>query len=197
VPRTRRGAVRRSALRRTNRSGRADPNGSFSEERALDRCELWFETGKRLAEKTTPFEQPHRIRRDAARPEIDNLHRNVSADPIQSADSLLDDRRFPWQVEQHQPLAEFEVTPFAAGFGRDEQARAIGFAEARHLGVPTHRGELLVEHAGGELRPMAEHRAQHLQRLAMRDEDERLLAGGTPARRPLQQPLDARIVRVH
>ena len=84
--------------------------------------------------------------------------------------------------------AELEVAALATGFGGDEQARTIGVSEQRDFRVASSRRQFLVESAGGELRALAERRAQHFQCLAVRDEDERFLARLTPARRLRQQP---------
>ena len=88
----------------------------------------------------------------------------------------------PGQVEQHEAAAELEVAALASALGRDEQARSLGLPEAGDLDVAARRGQLLVEDAGRELRALAERRAQHLERLAVRHEDERLLPGFLPAR---------------
>ena len=93
-----------------------------------------------------------------ARAEVDDLDRDAAADAIQAADALLDRRGLPGQVVEHQAVAELEVAALAAGFGRDEQARPVGGAEPRDLGVAPRRRELLVEDAAGELRPRAERR---------------------------------------
>ena len=77
-----------------------------------------------------------------------------------------------------------KLRPSPPALGRDQQARTIGLAEPRHLGVAPRGRQLLVEDAGRELRAVAERRAQHLQRLAVRDEHERLLAGVAPAPAP-------------
>ena len=53
-----------------------------------------------------------------------------------------------------------------------------------------------MEDAGCDLRTLAQRGAQHLERLAVRHEDERLLSGIAPARRLRCQPLDARIAGV-
>ena len=167
-------------------------------ERALDLRQLRLHARERLAEEPERLEQAHGVRADAARrTEVDDLDRQAAADAIEPPDALFDDRRFPRQVEQDEPTAELEVAPFAAGLGRDEQAGAVRLAEPRHLDVAPRRRQLLVKDAGRQLRAVAERRAQHLQRLAMRDEHERLLARVAPARRLREQPLDARIRRVH
>ena len=82
----------------------------------------------------------------------------------------------PRQVVEHEPMAELEVAPLAAGFGRDEDARPVVGAEPRDLDVAPRRRQLLVEDAAGELRARAERLAQHLERLAVGHEHERLLA---------------------
>ena len=130
-----------------------------------------------------------------ARTEIDDFDRDAAADAIQSPDALLHGRRLPRQVVEHQAVAELEVAPLAARFGRHQHARPIGCAEPRDLGVAPRRRQLLVEDAARELRPRAERVAQHLQRLAMRHEHQRLLVRPPPARRLRQQPLEARIGR--
>ena len=85
--------------------------------------------------------------------------------------------------------------PSPPRLGGHEQARAAGLAEPRHLDVAARRRQLLVKDAGGELGAMAERGPQHLQRLAVRDEHQRLLARVAPPRRLRQQPLDARVRR--
>ena len=101
------------------------------------------------------------------RTEVDDLDRHAAADAIQPPDALLHRRRLPRQVVEHQPMAELEVAPLAARFGRHEDARPIVGAEPRDLGVAPRRRQLLVEDAAGELRARAERVAQHLERLAM------------------------------
>ena len=167
-------------------------------ERALDVGQLRLQAGQRLAEETERLEEPHDVRADPARrTEVDDLHRDAPADAIEPADPLFDDRRFPRQVEQHQAAAELEVATLASAFRGHEQAWTIGLAEPGDFGVAARRGQLLVEDAGRELRPVAERRAQHLQRLAVRHEDERLLPRVSPARRLRQQPVEARVAGVH
>ena len=167
-------------------------------ERALDVGELRLQAGQRLAEETERFEEPHDIRADpAGRTKVHDVHRDAPADPIEPADPLLDDRRFPGQVEQHETAAELEVAALASAFGGHEQAWTIGLAEPGDLGVAARRGELLVEDAARQLRPVAERRPQHLQRLAVRHEDERLLPRVAPAGRLRQQPVEARVAGVH
>ena len=78
-------------------------------------------------------------------------------------------------------MAELEVAALAARLGRHQDARPVVGAEPRDLGVAPRRRQILVEDAAGELRARAERVAQHLQRLAMRDEDERLLVRPPPA----------------
>ena len=160
--------------------------------------QLRLQPGERFAEEAELLEQPHDVRADPVRrPEVDDLHRNAPADPIEPADSLFDERWFPGEVEQHQAAAEFEVAALASALGGHEQARAVGLAEPGDLRVAAHRGQLLVEDAGRELRPLAERRAQHLQRLAVFHEDQRLLPRVAPAGRPREQPEQARIGGVH
>ena len=167
-------------------------------EGALDVGQLRLQAGQRLAEETERLEEPHDIRADpAGRTEVHDVHRDAPADPIEPADPLFHDRRFPGQVEQHETAAELEVATLASAFGGHEQARTIGLAEPGDLGVAARRGELLVEDAARQLRPVAERRAQHLQRLAVRHEDERLLPRVPPAGRLRQQPVEARIAGVH
>ena len=68
-------------------------------------------------------------------------------------------------------------------------------AESRDLGVAPRGRQVLVEDAAGELRAGAECVAQHLERLAVSDEDQRLLVRPPPARRLRQQPVEPRIAR--
>lgn len=93
-------------------------------------------------------------------------------------------------------MAELEVASLAACFGRHENARPVRGAEARDLHVPARRGHLLVKGAARYLRAVAERRSQHLERLAMRDEHQRLLVGSAPVPGMCEQPLQARIDRV-
>ena len=154
--------------------------------------------GDRLAEQAEPLEQPDDVGADAGRrTEIHDVDRHAAADAIEPADALLDRRGLPRQVVEHEPMAELEVAPFAARFGRDEQARPVLGPEPCHLGVATRRRERFVEDAGGELRPRAQRLAQHLERLAMGDEDQRLLIRPTPARGLRHQPVEARIGAIH
>ena len=167
-------------------------------ERALHVGQLRLQPGQRLAEETERLEEPHDIRADpGGRTEVDDLHRDAPADPIEPADPLFHDRWFPGQVEQHEAAAELEVATLASAFGGHEQAWTIGLPEPGDLGVAARRRQLLVEDAGRELRPVAERRAQHLQRLAVRHEDERLLPRVSPAWRLRQQPVEARVAGVH
>ena len=73
----------------------------------------------------------------------------------------------------------------------------LGLSEPRDLRVAARRRQLLVEDAARELRAVAERRAQHLQRLSVRHEDQRLLPRVAPAWCLRQQPLEARIAGVH
>ena len=167
-------------------------------ERTLDVGQLRLQPGERFAEETQRLEQPHDVRADPARrTEVDDLHRYAPADPIEPADALFHQRRFPGKVIQHQAAAELEVAALASTFGGHQQAWTFGLPEPGDFGVAARRGQLLVEDAGCELRPAAECRAQHLQCLAVRHEDERFLPRVTPARRLRQQPEKARIAGVH
>ena len=160
--------------------------------------QLRLESGQRLAEEAERLEEAHHIRADpAGRTEVDDLDREAPADAVEPADALLDERWIPGQVEQHEAAAELEVAALAAAFGGDEQAGPLGLAELGDLGVAARRRELLVEHAGRQLRAVAERRAQHLQRLAVRHEHERLLSRVPPAPRLRQQPVEARVAGVH
>ena len=123
-------------------------------ERALDVRQLRLEAGQRLAEEPERLEEPHDVRADpAGRTEVHDLHRDAPADAIEPADPLLHDRRVPGQVEQHEAAAELEVAALAAAFGGDEQARPIGLAEPRDLGVAARRRQLLVEDAASRAAP--------------------------------------------
>ena len=167
-------------------------------QRALDMGELRLDAGHRLAEQPQSLEQPHDVGADARRrTEIDDLDGYATADAIQSPDALLHRRGFPRQVVEHEPMAELEVPPLAARFGRHEDAWPIVRAEPRDLGVAPRGRQLLVEDAAGELRSRAERVAQHLERLAMGHEHERLLVRPPPALRLRQQPLEARIGPIH
>ena len=194
--------VRRFADARARRVGLADQRlEAFSGERrqrierdllerALHVGQLRLQAGQRLAEQTQRLEEPHDIRADpAGRTEVHDLHRYAPADPIEPADPLFHDRWFPGQVEQHEAAAELEVAPLASAFRGHQQAWTIGLPEPGDLRVAARRGQLLVEDAARELRPVAERRAQHLQRLAVRHEDERLLPRVAPAGRLRQQPV--------
>ena len=160
--------------------------------------ELRLESGHRLAEQPEPLEQPHDVGADARRrTEVDDLDGDAAADAIEPPDALLHRRGLPRQVVEHEPVAELEVAPFAARLGRHQDARPVVGAEPRDLGVAPRGRQLLVEDAAGELRPRAERVAQHLERLAMGDEHERLLVRPPPALRLRQQPLEARIGSIH
>ena len=54
-----------------------------------------------------------------------------------------------------------------------------------------------MEHAARQLRALTERRPQHLQGLAVRDEDKGLLARASPAGGLREQPLEARVGGVH
>src|SRR5262249_51157891 len=110
---------------------------------------------------------------------------------------LLDDRRLPWHIEQDQAAAEFEVPPLAASLSRHHQARTVRIAESRHLGIAPCCRQLFVEDATRKLHTMAECGAQHLERLSMRNEDERLLFRLAPAWRIREQPHKPRVGLVH
>ena len=84
-------------------------------QRALDMRKLRLQPRERFAEHAERFEDSHHISADAAgRTEVNDLHRHIPADAIEPPDPLFDDRRFPWQIEQNQAAAEFEVPPLAA-----------------------------------------------------------------------------------
>ena len=119
--------IRRFADARPRRVGVADERlESFCGERsrrierdlvegAIDVGQLRLQAGQRFAEETKRLEETDHIRSDpGGRTEIDDLHRDAPADAIEPADPLFDDRGFPWQVEQHQAMAELEVAAFAA-----------------------------------------------------------------------------------
>ena len=162
-------------------------------ERALNVGQLRLEPGQRLPEDTERFEEPHDIRADPVwRTEVDDLYRDAPADPIEPADPLFHDRGFPGQVEQDETPAELEVATLASGFRGDEQAWTILLAKPGHLRVAASRRQLFVEDAAGQLRPVAERRSQHLQRFAVRHEDERPLLRVAPAGRLRQQPFEPR-----
>ena len=160
--------------------------------------QLRVEPGERFTEHSQLFEQADDVAADAGwRTEVDDFHRDAPANAIEAADALFHHRRLPRQVEQHQAPAELEVAALAAAFGGHQQAGAIDLTKARHFGVTTRRGELFMKHARGQVRAIAERRAKHLQRLAMRHEDEGLFLGGSPERCVRDQPLDAGIGGVH
>ena len=71
-----------------------------------------------------------------------------------------------------------------------------GQAELGHLDVAAGRRQLLVEDAGRDLGVAAERLAQPLERLAVGDEHERLLAGVTPAGGASGEPGDPGVGRV-
>ncbi len=172
-------------LRRCCASDRRAPGSSaIASSARLDVRELRLDAGHRLAEEPEPFEQPDDVGADARRrAEVDDLDGDAAADAIEPPDALLDGRGLPRQVVEHEPVAELEVAPFAAGLGRDEEARPLVGAEPGDLGVAPRRRQLLVEDAARELRARAERVAQHLERLAMGDEHERLLVRPPPALR--------------
>ena len=166
--------------------------------RALDVGELRLDSGHRLAEEPESLEQPDDVGTDARRrTEIDNFDRYAAADAIQSPDTLLHRRGFPRQVVEYEAMAELEVAPFAARFGRHKDAWPVVGPKQGDLRVTPRRRQLLVEDAAAELRARAERVAQHLERLAMGHEHERLLVRLTPALRLRQQPLEARIGSIH
>ena len=167
-------------------------------ERIFDLRQLRFDTGHRLPEQTEPLEQSYDIGADpGGRTEVDDVDGNAAPDAIQPPDALLHCRRCPRQVVEHQPPAELEVASLATGFGRHQQARPIVGAKPRDLRVAPCRRQVLVEDATGQLRARTEGVAQHLQRLAMGNEHERLLVGPTPLRRLLEQPRESWIGPVH
>ena len=105
-------------------------------QRALDMGELRLDSCHRLAEEPEPLEQPHDVGTDARRrTEIDDFDRHAAADAIQSPDALLHCRGFPRQVVEHKPMTELKVAPFAARFGRHEDAWPIVGAKQGDLGV--------------------------------------------------------------
>ena len=167
-------------------------------ERAFDMRELRFEPGERLLEEAQCLEEPDDITANPSRrAKVDDVHRNAAADAIEPADALLDDRRFPRQVEQHEAPAELEIATLASTFGRYEEARTVRFPESRHFRISACGRQLLVEDAAGKLRTVTERRAQHLERLAVRHEDERLLLRVSPPGRLRQQPVEPRVAEVH
>ena len=148
-------AARASSTSAVKRSPESDASGStaISSMARLHVGQLRLQPGERLAEKPQLLEEPHDVRADPAwRTEVDDLHRHAPADPIEPADPLLHERRFPGKVEQHEAAAELEVAALASAFGGDEQARTIGFPETGDLRVAARRGQLLVEDARCELR---------------------------------------------
>ncbi len=98
------------------------------------------------------LEEAHDVGAHARRrTEVADLDRHAPADAVEAADALLHRHRVPRQVEENEARAELEVAAFAAALGRDQQARALGLAEARDLDVALRRGQVLVEDAGREL----------------------------------------------
>jgi hypothetical protein len=105
-------------------------------EGAFDVSELRLESGEWFAEETDGLEQPYDIRADPGRrTKVHDLHRNAPSDAIESADPLLDDRRLPRHVEEHQSLAELKVASLTARFRRYQQAWALRFSESRDFQI--------------------------------------------------------------
>ncbi len=166
-------------------------------ERRLHAGELGLEARQRLAEETERLEEPRHVAADAlGRDEVDDLDREAAADAVEPPDALLGDERAPGQVEQDDAAAELEVPALSTALGRDEEARPAGQPELGHLDVAPRRGQLLVEHPGRDLGAAAELGADPLQRLAVGDEDERLLPGLAPPRGVPGQPRHAGVGRV-
>src|SRR5262245_587396 len=103
---------------------------------AFDVDQLRLESSEWFAEEAQSLEQPNDVRTDSrGRTEVHDVHGDATADAIEPADALLHDRRLPWQVEQHQATAEFEVATFAARFSGYQQTRTLGLSESRDFGV--------------------------------------------------------------
>jgi hypothetical protein len=167
-------------------------------QRAFDVRQLRFDPRHRLAEEPEPLEHAHDIGADALPgTEVDDVHGEAAADAVEPSDALFHCRGLPGQVVEHQTPAELEVASLAARFGRYQDARAVLRTEPGDLHVAPRRREPLVKHAAGELRPSAQRVAQHLQRLAVRGEDERFLVLAPPALRLGQKPLEPRIGSIH
>ena len=133
--------------------------------------QLRLQAGQRLAEDTECLEEPHDVHADPARrTEVDDLHRDAPANPIEPANPLFHNRWFPGQVEQHETAAELEVATLASAFGGHEQAWTTRLSEPGYLRVAARRGELLVKDAARQLCPVTERRAPHFQGLALRRE---------------------------
>ena len=94
-------------------------------------------------------------------------------------------------------MAELEVAPLAARFCRHQDARPVVGTKTSHFGVAPCRRQILVEDAARELRAGAEGVTEHLQRLAMRREDQGLFVRPSPALRLRQQPVESRIGSIH
>ena len=168
------------ASKRSGESVPAGPRGGGLD-RGLDARQLRLEARDGLAEDTEGLVEPGHVASDPARrDEEDDLDRVAAADAVEASHALLDDERAPGQVEEHDAPAELEVAALAAALGRDEQARARRRAELGDLDVAACGREAFVEGPGRELGALAERRAHELERLAVRDEDERLLARGSP-----------------
>ena len=167
-------------------------------QRIFDLRELGLDSRRWLAEDPEPLEETHHVGADSRwRTEIDDFDRYAAADAIQPPDPLLHRRWFPREIVEHQAMAELEVAALASSFGRHEDARPIAGAEPRDLGVAPRRRQLLVEDSACQLRPRAQRVSQHLERLAVRHEDERLLVRPPPAPAVRQQPLEARVPPIH
>jgi hypothetical protein len=72
---------------------------------------------------------------------------------IDAADALLDGRRAPRQVVEHNLVTELEVATFAAGLGRQHDLRPVRIAEPRDLSIliarrqrPVKDGDVPTQH---------------------------------------------------
>ena len=179
---------------------RAPPRArARSVERALDVRELRLQPGERLAEDAQRFEAAARRPR-RSRPAGGSTRSPPACAGRCGRAGRCAARRatgFHGRSNSTSRRQNSKLRPSPPALGGDEQARTFGLAEPRDLGVAPRGGQLLVEDAGRELRAVAERRAQHLQRLAVRHEDERLLVRPPPARRLAQQPVEARVGGVH
>src|SRR5206468_1245924 len=134
----------------------------------LEPCEGLAQNADLLVQARDREPEPFR------RPEVQDLDRARTVDPVKPADPQLHESRVPGRVEEDEASAELEVAPLAAALGGDQERGTGGEAELGDLDVRARRGQVLVKDPDTLARLPLDRLPQPLQRLYVRDEDKGL-----------------------